>query len=115
MLKLSLIHLWAREQQRLRQELVTVPGLVSEKAKEYCQLSKERIKAERNLLRKPSHNKQELFKRLFEVVQHDVYDIVCYMVSKYGCKAAKGRLSFRHTIAVKSDRFRVELNSSKKA
>ena len=30
---------------------------------------------------------------------------VRYMVSKYGWKDAQGRLSFRHTIAGKSDRF----------
>ena len=30
-----------------------------------------------------------------------------YMVNKYGWKDAQGRLSFRHTIAGKSDRFQV--------
>jgi len=35
-------------------------------------------------------------------------DAVRYMVSKWGWKDAKGRLSFRHTIAGKSDRFRVD-------
>ncbi len=34
-------------------------------------------------------------------------NIIRYMVSKYGWKDKKGRLSFRHTIAGKSDRFRV--------
>jgi hypothetical protein len=33
--------------------------------------------------------------------------IMRYMVSKYGWKDAQGRLSFRHTIAGKSDRFQV--------
>lgn len=33
--------------------------------------------------------------------------IVRYMVSKYGWKDAKGRLSFRHTISGRSDRFQV--------
>ena len=32
-----------------------------------------------------------------------------YMVSKHGWKDAQGRLSFRHTIRGKSDRFRVEV------
>ena len=31
-----------------------------------------------------------------------------YMVRKYGWKDAQGRLSFRHTIRGKSDRFKVE-------
>ncbi len=34
--------------------------------------------------------------------------IMCYMVRKYGRKDNKGRLSFRHTIRGKSDRFRVD-------
>ena len=34
--------------------------------------------------------------------------IVRYMVSRYGWSDQKGRLSFRHTISGKSDRFRVE-------
>lgn len=34
--------------------------------------------------------------------------IVRYMVNKHGWKDSKGRLSFRHTIAGKSDRFRVD-------
>ena len=34
--------------------------------------------------------------------------IMRYMVSKYGWKDAQGRLSFRHTIKGKSDRFRVD-------
>ncbi len=33
--------------------------------------------------------------------------IMVYMVNKYGWKDAQGRLSFRHTIAGKSDRFQV--------
>ncbi len=36
--------------------------------------------------------------------------VVGYMVKKYGWKDSKDRLSFRHTIAGKSDRFRVELD-----
>lgn len=35
-------------------------------------------------------------------------DVVSYMVSKYGWKDEQGRLSFRHTIAGKSDRFYVD-------
>jgi hypothetical protein len=35
-------------------------------------------------------------------------NIMRYMVSKWGWKDAQGRLSFRHTIAGKSDRFRVD-------
>lgn len=35
-------------------------------------------------------------------------DVMRYMVSKYGWKDAQGRLSFRHTIAGRSDRFMVE-------
>lgn len=35
-------------------------------------------------------------------------DIMRYMVSKYGWKDKNGRLSFRHTIRGKSDRFRVD-------
>ncbi len=35
-------------------------------------------------------------------------DAVRYMVSKYGWKDAQGRLSFRHTIKGKSDRFSVD-------
>jgi MvaI/BcnI restriction endonuclease family len=35
-------------------------------------------------------------------------DAVRYMVSKWGWKDSKGRLSFRHTIAGKSDRFKVD-------
>lgn len=34
--------------------------------------------------------------------------VVRYLVSKYGWKDKQGRLSFRHTIAGKSDRFRVD-------
>ena len=36
-------------------------------------------------------------------------DAVRFMVSKWGWKDDKGRLSFRHTIAGKSDRFRVDI------
>lgn len=35
-------------------------------------------------------------------------DAVRYMVSKWGWKDSKGRMSFRHTIAGKSDRFKVD-------
>ena len=38
--------------------------------------------------------------------------IMRQMVSKYGWKDAKGRLSFRHTIRGRSDRFRVQDNGS---
>lgn len=36
--------------------------------------------------------------------------VVRYMVTKYGWKDEQGRLSFRHTIAGKSDRFNVDLD-----
>lgn len=39
--------------------------------------------------------------------------IVRYLVSKYGWKDAQGRLSFRHTIGGKSDRFRVDSDASR--
>lgn len=38
--------------------------------------------------------------------------IVRYMVSKYGWKDSKGRLSFRHTILGRSDRFQVVTDAS---
>jgi hypothetical protein len=38
-------------------------------------------------------------------------DGVRFMVSKWGWKDAKGRLSFRHTIAGKSDRFRIDTDN----
>jgi hypothetical protein len=38
-------------------------------------------------------------------------DGVRYMVSKWGWKDSKGRLSFRHTIAGKSDRFRIDTDN----
>ena len=37
-------------------------------------------------------------------------DAVRYMVSKWGWKNSKGCMSFRHTIAGKSDRFKVDLD-----
>ena len=37
-------------------------------------------------------------------------DAVRFMVSRWGWKDAKGRMSFRHTIAGKSDRFKVDLD-----
>ncbi|HXQ36695.1 MAG TPA: MvaI/BcnI family restriction endonuclease [Anaerolineales bacterium] len=38
--------------------------------------------------------------------------VVAYMVKRYGWKDAEGRLSFRHTIAGKSDRFDVTSDSN---
>lgn len=39
--------------------------------------------------------------------------VVGYMVKRYGWKDSKGRKSFRHTIAGKSDRFRVETDGDR--
>lgn len=40
-------------------------------------------------------------------------NIMRYMVSKYGWEDKQGRLSFRHTIAGKSDRFKVESDAGR--
>ena len=39
--------------------------------------------------------------------------VIRYMVSRFGWKDRKDRLSFRHTIGGRSDRFRVDADSSR--